>query len=210
MKHTIRNRWTGNEIFSADCETMRACVERAVASSADLSSADLYGTNLSRANLYRANLSSANLSRANLSRAKGLDPYRADALRLLEFQIGKVRAFKLVDADGRSPTRRTGKITYVPGETVSAIANEDPNEDCGAGINLCDIAWALRQAQGNYRIMLCEFSRKDLACIPLGTDGKFRVHRCKVVREILPAEFGLSDGWSDPGQKEAEQAEARR
>ena len=33
-------------------------------------------------------------------------------------------------------------------------------------------------------ILLVEFVAADIACIPLGTDGKFRLHRCWVVGEV--------------------------
>ena len=44
--------------------------------------------------------------------------------------------------------------------------------------------WCLSNWQPGYRIFVCEFTRADIAAIPTATDGKFRVHRCKVVREI--------------------------
>ena len=34
-----------------------------------------------------------------------------------------------------------------------------------------------------FRILIVEFTAKDIAAIPTGTDGKFRLHRCKVVAE---------------------------
>jgi hypothetical protein len=39
-------------------------------------------------------------------------------------------------------------------------------------------------------VMLVEFTAKDIASIPLGTDGKFRLHKCKVVRELTKKELG--------------------
>lgn len=35
-----------------------------------------------------------------------------------------------------------------------------------------------------YRVLLVEFSARDIAVIPTATDGKFRVHKCKVIREV--------------------------
>ena len=70
----IKNRYTDEVIFLAECETMRECVELAVGqkanlSGANLSEANLSGAYLSGANLIWANLSEANLSEANLSGA---------------------------------------------------------------------------------------------------------------------------------------------
>ena len=58
----IKNRFTGNIIFSINADTLSgANLSRADLSGADLSGADLSGANLSGANLSRANLSGADL-----------------------------------------------------------------------------------------------------------------------------------------------------
>lgn len=46
--------------------------------------------------------------------------------------------------------------------------------------------------------MLCEFEQKDLAAVPMGTDGKFRVRRCKVLREVTHEELGYDENWRVP------------
>ena len=69
MKFEIKNRWSGEIIFSIETDSWRLAVELAVKSRANLSRADLSGADLSGANLSGANLSGANLSRANLSGA---------------------------------------------------------------------------------------------------------------------------------------------
>lgn len=71
----IKNRRTGEIIYSSGCETLREAVieylkkSGADLSGADLSRADLSGADLFVANLSWADLSGADLSRANLSRA---------------------------------------------------------------------------------------------------------------------------------------------
>ncbi|NUQ11639.1 MAG: hypothetical protein HUU26_04815 [Gemmatimonadaceae bacterium] len=99
-------------------------------------------------------------------------------------QPGKIRAYKLVDAEGHGPFN--GGIRYELGETVECenAASTDPDEQCGAGINLATLPWCLANWREGYRVLLCEFTRKDIAAIPTATDGKFRVHRCKVIREV--------------------------
>jgi hypothetical protein len=75
MTYEIKNRWTGEVIYSHDganlsgADLSGADLSRADLSGVDLSGADLSGANLSRANLSGADLSGANLSSANLSRA---------------------------------------------------------------------------------------------------------------------------------------------
>jgi hypothetical protein len=80
MKIEIKNRFTGDVIFTHECEnnTIKITVEEAVKSDADLWNADLWNANLSDADLSDANLSDANLRNANLSdadlwNAKNLD-----------------------------------------------------------------------------------------------------------------------------------------
>ncbi len=158
-------------------------------SSANLSSANLSSANLSSANLSDANLSSANLSGANLRSAKGLNPRHVNELLILLDQPGAIRAYKLVTADGVGPLR--GGITYRVGETVEVPdASTDANVACAAGIHLATLPWCVRSWQPGWRILLVEFTAADIAAIPIG-DGKFRVRRATVVRELDLVELGL-------------------
>jgi len=158
---------------------------------ADLSNADLREhaglirvANLSGSNLSRSDLSWSDLSGSNLSRSKGIPPERITPLLILRDQPGKIRAYKLVNADYQSPIRSTGKLTYTPGETLEVKdADTDPLKQCAAGISLCTLDWCLREWREGYHVMLCEFTAKDIACIPTATDGKFRVTKAKVLRE---------------------------
>jgi hypothetical protein len=160
-------------------------------SGANLSGADLSRANLSRANLSRANLSGADLSRANLSGANlsGADGIAAelctDLLILLAQPGPKLRAYKLVDSKYRSPIQSTGKLTYKIGSRVEADKVEaDPMIHCGEGVNVATLPWCLREWQDGWRILLVEFDKADLACIPTATDGKFRVKAVDVIEEV--------------------------
>lgn len=216
----IRSQLTGAVIFESDGETLRGVVIKAVSSradltganlsgadlsgadlswanlsGADLSGADLTGANLSRADLFRANLTRANLTRANLFRADlsgaiGVNPYASTPLLLLLEQPGKIRAYKLVNADGVGPYN--GGIKYEIGETYKvADANTDVTEQCGAGINLATLDWCMRGWCAGYRILIAEFEAGDIAAIPTATDGKWRVHRCTIVGEKDLRAIGL-------------------
>jgi hypothetical protein len=70
-KIEIKNRFTGEIIFSHECEdnTIGKTVKQALKSSADLSSANISYAKLSSADLSYADLSSADLSSADLSSA---------------------------------------------------------------------------------------------------------------------------------------------
>jgi hypothetical protein len=161
-------------------------------SGADLSGADLYRANLSGANLSGADLSGANLSGADLYGAKNFNAWRTDDLRLLLHQTGKIRAYKLVDADYRSPIQSNGKLTYKIGETVEAKkCDPDENQQCGAGVNIASLPWCCRYWRTGFHILLVEFTAKDIVAVPFATDGKFRVSKVKVVKELDLIEYGL-------------------
>jgi hypothetical protein len=103
-------------------------------------------------------------------------------LRILLEQPGPIRAYKLVTNTGAGPFN--AGITYEVGKFYEvADANTDELEDCAAGINLCTLDWALREWRTGFRILIAEFTREDIAAIPIGSDGKFRVHRCTIVGE---------------------------
>ena len=177
MIFKIMSWWSGSVLFSLETESIKLCLEAAVNSKADLRGANLRGANLRGANLYGANLRGA-----NLYGAKGSTKYQTTPLLLLLDQPGKIRAYKLVTAEGIGPFN--GGMTYKVGQSYSVEnANTDETEQCGAGINLATMDWCLKAWREGYRILVAEFTAKDIAAIPTHTDGKFRVHRCKIVGE---------------------------
>ena len=160
---------------------------RADLSEANLYRANLYGANLSGANLYRANLSEADLYgaalyRANLYRAKGVEYNLVTPLAFLNDQIDKIRLYKLVNKNNEGPMY--GGIKYEIGKTVKEDNYDDSiTTQCGAGISLATLDWCLKEYQKGYKILLVEFTAKDIVSIPIATDGKFRVKKCKVISE---------------------------
>jgi len=180
----------------------RAYLYRAYLSGADLSGAYLYGANLCGADLSRANLSGADLSGADLSRAdlsgaylyganlsdadlsgaKGVTPERCTPLLMLLEQPGPIRAYKLVNEKSEGPFN--GGIRYEVGKEYSVKdASPDVSEQCAKGINVATLDWCLKEWEPGYRVLIVEFEAKDIAAIPTATDGKFRLHRCRVVGE---------------------------
>jgi len=127
--------------------------------------------------------------------AKNFNAWRTDDLRMLLDQPGKLRAYKLVGDDYKSLNMHGGSnplLDYSKGNTVE-VKDADKNEEthCGAGVNLGTFAWVAMNWREGYRIMLVEFHAKDIAAIPFGNDGKFRVTKCKVIKEIDLAERGI-------------------
>jgi len=150
--------------------------------SADLSYADLRYANLRSADLRSADLSYADLRYANLRSAVGVNKHICTPLLMLLDQPGKIRAYKMVDENNVGPFN--GGITYLVGKKYSVDnANTDGGEQCGAGINLATLDWCLREWKVGYKVLIAEFTAKDIACVPTATNGKFRVHRCKIVGE---------------------------
>jgi hypothetical protein len=159
-----------------------AILSGAILSGADLSGANLSWANLSRADLSGADLFGANLSRADLSGAKGITPELCTPLLFLLDQPGKIRAYKLINKNGAGPFN--GGIKYEEGKEYSVDdANEDTSVQCAAGINVATLDWCLANYSEGYRVLIVEFIASDIAAIPTGTDGKFRLRKCRVVGE---------------------------
>ena len=182
MKFEIKHKLTGAILFALETESMRLCIEAAIKSKADLQYADLQY---------------ADLRYADLRYAEGVNPSGTTALRILLDQPGKIRAYKLVNDKNVGPYN--GGIVYHVGKSVSVKgASLDITEQCAAGINVATLDWCIREWRDGYKILLVEFTAKDIAAIPTATDGKFRLHKCKVVRELKPKTYGLAENWQLP------------
>jgi len=168
----IKNRWDGKIIVSGKYASIKEAVEK------------------NKANLSRADLSGANLSGADLSGAKGINKYITTPLYSMLDQPGNIYAYKLVNEKNEGPYN--GGIIYNIGQGYEEFnANTDENKDCGAGINLATLDWCIRLWKPGYKILIAKFTAKDIAAIPVGSDGKFRVYRCKITGEKSLKEIGL-------------------
>ena len=133
--------------------------------------------------LHRADLCGADLHGANLCGAEGVDPRLHNHLLAMFCQPGKIRAYKLVTKNGKGPTYPS--LTYEVGMTLKEQNyNSDPFVDCGAGLNLATLPWCMQRYTPGMRILVAEFTAKDIVAIPWFSDGKFRVKRCKIVDEV--------------------------
>jgi len=175
----------GADLYDANLHD--ADLARANLTCADLRGANLRGANLCGANLHDADLAGVYLRGANLA---GAEKYRTTDLYMLRDQPGKIRAYKLVNSEFEGIYR--GGLTFKIGAKLE-ISDAVTNEACGcaAGINVASLPWCLREWKPGYRIMLVEFEASDIAAIPIGSDGKFRLHRCEVVGEKDLVELGL-------------------
>jgi hypothetical protein len=168
--------------YLAGANLAGADLARAYLARADLAGANLARANLAGANLAGADLAGADLARAYLAGAKGFIPERTTHLASLKF-MPTVHAFKVVNERGEGHIN--GGLKYKIGKRVSVKnADTDPNEMCSAGIHVADLPWCLKEWREGYRILLIEHTNADIACIPLGTDGKYRLHGCTPVKDI--------------------------
>ena len=180
MKFEIKSWLNGNLLFSVETESLKLALELAVKKGAYLKGADLTG----------ADLKGADLKGADLKGAKGIVKYLTTPLYLLLDQPGKIRAYKLVEENGNGPYN--GGIIYEIGKTYTVEdANVNEQEQCAAGINLATLDWCIKEWEPTRKILIAEFTAKDIAAIPIGSDGKFRVKKCKIVGEKDLKELGL-------------------
>jgi len=56
---------------------------------------------------------------------------------------------------------------------------------------VASLDWCLKEWKEGYRILVVEFMKEDVAAIPIGSDGKFRVFRCKVIYEKNLKDVGI-------------------
>ena len=184
---------SGAYLFGANLS--RANLSGANLSGANLSGAYLFGADLSRANLSGANLSGAYLfgaylSRADLSGAKGINKYLTTPLYFLLDQPGIIRAYKLVDEKNEGPFN--GGIVYKIGERVDVDEwCENETLQCATGINLATLDWCIWKWETGYKILLCEFDVSDIVCVPIGSNGKFRVKGCTPIKELDLIKYGV-------------------
>jgi hypothetical protein len=175
--------------YLSGADLSRAYLSGAYLSGADLSRAYLSRAYLSGADLSRANLSGAYLSGADLSGANGVNKHLCTPLTILSDQPGKIRAYKLVTKEGLGPYYP--EINYLKGEEFAVDNYDESDAHCAPGISLATLDWCIKEWCGGYRILVMEFTAADIASIPIGTDGKFRVKRCKRVGEKDLKELGL-------------------
>ena len=154
-----------------------------------LQGADLRDANLWGANLWEANLRGADLRGANLQSADNLTKAHQSSLAILKQQKGKLRAFKYLNGSTSPYQNQEYKI----GETYETDEyNSDERFLCAAGLNVATLDWCLRDTNCDLRktYIEVEFDAKDIVAIPYNSDGKFRVKKLTVIREIPKEELG--------------------
>ena len=95
--------------------------------------------------------------------------------------------------DGKYVSDHNGNFEYVIGKVKkNDDINTDVNEDCGRGIHISHLAWAMDygRAWSDLAIIEVEAAIDDII-MPVNTNGKVRVQQVKVLREVPVSECGL-------------------
>jgi hypothetical protein len=185
-QYPIKNRWSGEVIVTAEIscspDTLRSIKLGLAVKAALKARADLARANLAGANLADAYLAGADLAGADLADAKGFIPERTTHLASIKF-LPVCHAFKVVNEKGEGHIN--GGLKYRLGQRVTVKnADSDPATMCSKGIHVADLPWCLREWREGYRILLIEHSPDDIACVPYGTDGKYRLKSCTPIKDI--------------------------
>ena len=99
-----------------------------------------------------------------------------------------LRAWKYLK-NGKSPYRKSSyKIGKVYAEKDYST---DERITCDKGLNVATLQWCLNDSQSDSEFIEVEFYTKDIIAVPFATDGKFRVHRCKIIGEKDLKKIGL-------------------
>jgi len=159
---------------------------------ANLTGANLRGASLGDANLRDAYLGGANLINADLRGAKNIPNTQKSLLSILKHQANKLKAFKYLNKNNVSPYK---DFSYEIGKTYSLKKEEcvyDEMIHCGAGFNVATLDWCLVDSLhkiNDYNYIEVEFDPKDIVAIPYNTNGKFRVKKMKVLRQLTIKEL---------------------
>ena len=113
----------------------------------------------------------------------------------IEAKGDKVKLYKAVHFDGKTYfSDADWHFTYRIGAIIKPDNgfDDNPNEDCGAGIHMTHKAWAVDYGRnwGDLAILELEVEKADVL-VPLYGSGKVRARKVKVLREVPLEECGL-------------------
>lgn len=177
-----------------------AKLRRAVFRRADLTGADFCGAELHDTDFTGAVLARTCFEEAKLYNVTGLNPHMIQPLYSMKTlpPDTTIVAYKLTNKEAKGIYY--GNIAYVVGKTVTEERYlSDEGHPCGAGISLGTLQYCLNVLQqsflemspaAQYRVFEVHCTPEDIVAVPWTGNGKFRVWRCTVVREL-----SLDDLW---------------
>ena len=94
--------------------------------------------------------------------------------------------------DGEYHADYNSGFTYQIGDTAENECDPNVNRSCSIGLHVAYCDWALRYGNGWSDLAILEVE-SDIADIvlPIGSDGKVRTSKLKVIREVPLDECGL-------------------
>ena len=94
--------------------------------------------------------------------------------------------------DGRLISDYSSNFEYEIGKIKTEVCDTDTACECGRGIHISHLDWALHFGSSwhNLAIIECEVKIDDIV-MPTNTDGKVRTSKIKVVREVPLEECGV-------------------
>ena len=106
----------------------------------------------------------------------------------------KATFYKAVhNVEGKYISNHDDEFEYVIGKVKkNDDINTDVNDDCGRGIHISHLAWAVDYGRNwsDLAIIEVEVAIDDIV-MPINTNGKVRVQQVKVLREVPLSECGL-------------------
>lgn len=103
------------------------------------------------------------------------------------FRWTTLRAFKYTRPNGSSPVKpkHQPKLTCKKGAFLEVQeANTDYRATCAAGVNVGTEAWCRQEMRKGDKLWAVEFQGTDIACVPGGSNGNFRLYRGTVVGRV--------------------------
>ena len=83
-------------------------------------------------------------------------------------------------------------FTYSIGETKTEKCDTDVRENCGTGLHIAHLTWALDFGRGWDNLAIIEVETDiDKIVMPTDTDGKVRTSELQVLREVPLSECGI-------------------
>ena len=94
--------------------------------------------------------------------------------------------------DGKLISDYDENFEYIVGKTKTEKCDTNPDCECGCGIHISYLNWALRFGANwrNLAIIECEVKIADIV-MPKNADGKVRTSKIKVIREVPLEECGV-------------------
>jgi hypothetical protein len=173
-----------------ECDLNNSKFYRLKLSNVEFLKCNMNETDLSRCEFKNVKFHDCNLTKAAFSYVKMSKVLRnkleqQNHLSILHNQPGKLYAYKVVQ-ENLVTTYYGFKYQIGKSYDFTSEAELDSGILCGGGLNVATLNWCVGEARNMYnaRIIKIEFEAKDIACIPIGSDGKFRLYRGKVVGEV--------------------------